>query len=147
MTSDGKIIKILRLGLCQNGIHAYITFHILNVYFDSTQRHRFLYTLTAEDNGRPSLAGFCTFRVKIGDKNDHPPVFDFAQYSTSIEEGSVIGKRVLQVYATDKDAGNNGNVMYKMKVDPSGFFTINHHSGWITVARAMSGVRQFLFIK
>ena len=103
-------------------------------------------TVKAEDQGRPSLAGFCTFQVKIGDKNDHPPVFDFAQYSTSIEEGSVIGKRVLQVYATDKDAGNNGNVMYKMKTDPSGFFAISSHSGWITVYRAMSGVRKFSFI-
>ena len=54
-------------------------------------------TVKAEDQGSPSLAGFCTFRVKIGDKNDNPPVFDFPDYETSIEEGSAIGKRVMQV--------------------------------------------------
>ena len=54
-------------------------------------------TVKAEDQGSPSLAGFCTFRVKIGDKNDNPPVFDFPDYETSIEEASPIGKRVLQV--------------------------------------------------
>ena len=54
-------------------------------------------TVKAEDQGSPSLAGFCTFRVKIGDKNDNPPVFDFPDYETSIEEASPLGKRVLQV--------------------------------------------------
>ena len=49
--------------------------------------------------GSPSLAGFCTFRVHIGDKNDNPPVFDFPSYSTSLEERSAIGKRVVQVVA------------------------------------------------
>ncbi len=46
----------------------------------------------------------------------------------------------LQVYATDKDAGDNGQVEYFMKSDPSGFFMVNRHSGWISVRRAMSGV-------
>ena len=54
-------------------------------------------TIKAEDGGSPSLAGFCTFRVKIGDKNDNPPVFDLPAYETSLEEGSIIGKKVLQV--------------------------------------------------
>ncbi len=44
------------------------------------------------------------------------------------------------MYATDKDAGDNGQVEYFMKSDPSGFFSVNRHSGWITVRRAMSGV-------
>ena len=97
-------------------------------------------TVKAEDQGAPSLAGFCTFRVHIGDKNDNPPVFDFPSYATSLEEGSPLGKRVLQVYATDKDAGPNGEVAYFLKNDPSGFFEVHQHSGWITVRRAMSGV-------
>ena len=54
-------------------------------------------TIKAEDEGSPSLAGFCTFRVKIGDRNDNPPVFDLPSYETSLEEGSIIGKKVLQV--------------------------------------------------
>ena len=54
-------------------------------------------TVKAEDHGGPSLAGFCTFRVKIGDTNDQPPVFDSASYKTSLEESSTLGKRVIQV--------------------------------------------------
>lgn len=54
-------------------------------------------TIKAQDQGSPSLAGFCTFKVKIADVNDNPPVFDFSRYSTSLEESSIIGKKVIQV--------------------------------------------------
>lgn len=97
-------------------------------------------TVKAEDQGSPSLAGFCTFRVRIEDINDNPPVFDFPSYLTSIEESSPIGKRVLQVYASDKDARENGRVEYFMESDNSGFFGVDRQTGWITVRRAMSGV-------
>ena len=97
-------------------------------------------TVKAEDQGSPSLAGFCSFRVKIGDVNDNPPVFDLPEYETSIEENSVVGKRVLQVYATDQDAGDNGKVEYSIERDPSRFFYINEYTGWITVNAPMSGV-------
>jgi len=80
------------------------------------------------------------YRVKIGDKNDNPPVFNLPHYTTTIEESSMVGKRVKQVYATDRDAGDNGRVEYFLKDDPSGFFVINQYSGWVSVARPMSGV-------
>jgi Cadherin domain len=83
---------------------------------------------------------FVGTRVKIGDRNDNPPVFNLPHYTTSIEERSMVGKRVKQVYATDRDAGDNGKVEYFMHDDPSGFFAINQHSGWVTVAKPMSGV-------
>ena len=79
-------------------------------------------------------------RVKIGDKNDNPPVFNLPHYATTIEESSMVGKRVKQVYATDRDASDNGRVEYFLKDDPSGFFVINQYSGWVSVARPMSGV-------
>ena len=71
-------------------------------------------TVKAEDQGSPSLAGFCTFRVKIGDKNDNPPVFDFPDYETSIEEASAIGKRVLQVLTSQMSLCDE----YKNKTSP-----------------------------
>ena len=54
-------------------------------------------TVKAEDHGTPTLAGFCTFRVKIGDRNDNPPVFNLHEYAASIEESSPIGRKVKQV--------------------------------------------------
>jgi len=55
-------------------------------------------TVKAEDLGTPRLAGFCTFRVRIGDRNDNPPVFNLPHYTTSIEESSAVGRRVKQVW-------------------------------------------------
>jgi len=46
------------------------------------------------------------------------------------------------VYATDRDAGDNGKVEYYIIDDPSGFFIVNHYTGWVTVARPMAGVRR-----
>jgi len=57
-------------------------------------------TVKAEDMGTPRLAGFCTFRVRIGDRNDNPPVFNLPHYTTSIEESSTGGRRVKQVTVT-----------------------------------------------
>jgi len=54
-------------------------------------------TVKAEDHGAPTLAGFCTFRVKIGDRNDNPPVFNLPHYTTSVEENCPVGRRVKQV--------------------------------------------------
>ena len=48
------------------------------------------------------------------------------------------------MYATDRDAGDNGKVEYFIIDDPSGFFAINHYTGWITVARPMAGVSDML---
>ena len=53
--------------------------------------------LLAEDGGNPSLAGFCSFRVRIGDVNDNKPVFDFASYEISVEESRAPGRKVIQV--------------------------------------------------
>ena len=84
---------------------------------------------------------FIVIQVKITDTNDHSPVFDHVDYTASVEESSAIGKRVIQVYATDRDTQLNGDIVYQLKRDPSGFFIIDSQTGWVTVARAMSGVR------
>jgi len=55
-----------------------------------------------------------------------------------------VGKRVKQVYANDRDAADNGKVEYFITEDPSGFFTINHYTGWVSVLRPMAGVSVFV---
>jgi hypothetical protein len=47
---------------------------------------------------------------------------------------------MLQVYATDRDAGENARVSYELQRDASGFFSINPLTGWVAVARPMTGV-------
>jgi len=58
----------------------------------------------AEDMGRPRLAGFCTLRVRIGDRNDNAPVFNLPHYTTSVEENCPVGRRVKQVAINNVDS-------------------------------------------
>ena len=57
----------------------------------------FSLTVKAEDHGTSSLAAFCTFGVRVGDRNDNPPVFNLPHYTTCVEERSPVGRRVKQV--------------------------------------------------
>jgi len=52
---------------------------------------------------------------------------------------------VKQVYATDRDAGENSKLEYSIQKDSSeaGFFAIHLHTGWVSVARTMTGVGFF----
>jgi len=51
---------------------------------------------------------------------------------------------VLKVYATDRDAGDNARITYQLRRDPSGFFAVDSYTGWVTVARPMTGVSSSL---
>ncbi|ESO00434.1 hypothetical protein HELRODRAFT_83154, partial [Helobdella robusta] len=90
-------------------------------------------TVKAEDHGSPSLAGFCSFQVKVGDKNDNAPSFNMPEYFVSVEESSSVGKKIKQVYATDQDAGRNMGQEATVKSLMKDYkkFTINSTTGTI----------------
>lgn len=44
------------------------------------------------------------------------------------------------MYATDRDAGDNGRVEYFMNHDPSGSFSINQYNGWVHVDKPIAKV-------
>ena len=99
--------------------------------------------LTAVDNGIPrrSNTGFVTVSIGITDANDNPPRFDTDSYSATIDENITVGSFVLQVNATDTDAGRNSDIRYSIVSNPqveplfaSGpLFVINATTGVITV--------------
>ncbi|CAD5116989.1 DgyrCDS5823 [Dimorphilus gyrociliatus] len=96
-------------------------------------------TVKAVDKGKPSLAGFCTFRVRIDDINDHEPVFDMPRYEATIDQSRRVGSKIIQVHATDKDANENGRVRYLLK-SHSRYFRVNIQTGWITLKEPIIGI-------
>ena len=51
-----------------------------------------------------------------------------------------VGSSILHTVATDIDAEKNARVTYTLE-DPSGFFIIDEKSGWIEIAKEITGVR------
>ncbi|XP_052739756.1 cadherin-89D isoform X1 [Bicyclus anynana] len=70
--------------------------------------------------------------VEILDLNDNLPEFEVDFYNISIVENLPNGFSVLQVMATDKDQGDNGEFTFQLN-DPRGAFSIDPRTGWLTV--------------
>lgn len=70
--------------------------------------------------------------VEVLDLNDNLPQFEVDLYNISIVENLPNGFSVLQVIARDKDQGENGKFDYRLE-DPSGAFSVDPGSGWLTV--------------
>lgn len=98
------------------------------------------YTLTvvATDKGHPSLSSSTEVVVMVLDINDNTPVFAQAMYKVEINENTLTGTDITQVFAADGDEGTNGQVRYGI-VDGNANqeFRIDSVTGAITVAKPL----------
>ncbi|KAM3840178.1 protocadherin gamma-B6-like isoform 3-T3 [Vipera latastei] len=69
-------------------------------------------TLSALDGGNPAKTGTANIQITVIDANDNPPVFSQKVYKISLKENAPKGSIVIQVKATDKDEGSNGQINY-----------------------------------
>ncbi|XP_061496273.1 cadherin EGF LAG seven-pass G-type receptor 1 isoform X3 [Rhineura floridana] len=88
--------------------------------------------VTAADHGLPRHRSAITFlTVTVSDTNDHGPVFEQPEYRENIRENLEVGYEVLTIRATDEDAPDNANLLYRI-LEPGageGVFEIDPHSG------------------
>ncbi|XP_014662017.1 PREDICTED: cadherin-related tumor suppressor-like [Priapulus caudatus] len=94
------------------------------------------YTLvvTATDKGQPPHSTVQRISVKILDDNDNSPVFARSEYRAVLPEDTSVGTILLQLNATDRDAGNNGAVRYYIvDGDDALDFALDPRSGILTV--------------
>lgn len=98
------------------------------------------YTLTvvATDKGQPALSSSTEVVVMVLDINDNNPVFMQALYKVEINENTLTGTDIIQVYAADGDEGTNGQVRYGI-IDGNANqeFRIDSVTGAITVAKPL----------
>uniref|UniRef100_A0A8U7P559 Uncharacterized protein n=1 Tax=Corvus moneduloides TaxID=1196302 RepID=A0A8U7P559_CORMO len=110
---------------------------VLKKELDREKQSSFELVLTAVDSGDPSRSGTVQVRVNVTDANDNPPVFSKVVYEARVAENPPAGLLVLQVRATDADAGSNGRVSYSFGNVPEavrGLFTVDSESGEIRTA-------------
>ncbi|XP_059681550.1 protocadherin gamma-B5-like [Gavia stellata] len=96
--------------------------------------------LTALDGGEPPLSGTAQLCINVTDANDNPPVFAQDRYRASLREDVPLGSMVLNVSASDADAGTNARVTYGFGKMPSKVlqkFVVDVESGTITLQEAL----------
>ncbi|XP_068568833.1 protocadherin Fat 3-like isoform X5 [Cebidichthys violaceus] len=101
---------------------------------DREKRDRYLLNLTIYDLGLPQKTAWRLLTVYIEDANDNAPQFLQEEgYRIVIPENTALGTDVIQVEATDKDLGPNGEIVYSVLTSTSQF-GINCSNGIVYVA-------------
>ncbi|XP_072318668.1 protocadherin Fat 1a [Eucyclogobius newberryi] len=100
---------------------------------EEAEWHRF--KVRAVDGG----GRYCEADVHIAleDVNDHPPQFSSDAYAFTVFENTEIGTYVAKLTATDVDTGLNSDVLYSLLDSADGFFSIDDHSGVISLQRPL----------
>lgn len=112
----------------------------INGFLDRETTPAYSLVIEALDGGSPPLRGQMTVNITIQDVNDNQPIFNQSRYFAVIPENATIGTSVLQVYATDTDAGDNGMIEYSInrrQSDKELMFRIDPHTGLIAVNKAL----------
>ncbi|KAM6356510.1 protocadherin gamma-B5-like [Alca torda] len=96
--------------------------------------------LTAVDGGDPPRSGTAQLCINVTDANDNPPVFAQDRYRASVREDAPPGSTVLNVSASDADAGTNARITYgfgKMPAKVLQKFVVEAESGTIRLQEAL----------
>ncbi|XP_060073342.1 protocadherin-11 X-linked-like [Ylistrum balloti] len=113
---------------------------ILKKELDREEQNRYQFHVVAKDGGEPPNSGTLSIAVEVLDENDNYPKFLESEYSMSVKEKAAEGTIVLQVLATDKDVGVNGQITYRFSPHQQGLeqikevFTINTQTGEISLS-------------
>lgn len=101
----------------------------------------------AKDRGDPSLSSVMKLTVNVLDENDNSPIFDPRHYTSSVPENVTIGYTVVQLFATDKDAGSNAGIRYTITDgDENLDFSIADDTGLIRVAKYLNYERKSRYV-
>ncbi|PAA85287.1 hypothetical protein BOX15_Mlig027540g1 [Macrostomum lignano] len=83
--------------------------------FDRELADRLLGTVRCRDYGTPPKTTEVQFNVTIRDINDNAPGFRRAREEISIDENGAAGQLLLDLQASDPDAGSNGLISYSIR--------------------------------
>ena len=98
------------------------------------------FVVMAKDKGNPPRQVTTQVHITIRDVNDNQPNFTKKVYEATVPEDAGITQRIINVLATDADAGENSLVTYSIQSgDNQGMFRISllNGEGLITLAKKL----------
>ncbi|MEQ2182707.1 hypothetical protein GOODEAATRI_025019 [Goodea atripinnis] len=131
---NGQILYSISDGNTDNCFIIDLWTGLISVFLpmDREKRDRYILNLTIYDLGRPQKAAWRLLTVHIVDTNDNAPQFLQEGHRIVIPENTAIGTVIIQVEATDKDLGVNGEVVYSLLTSTT-LFSINSTNGIVYV--------------
>ncbi|XP_068026259.1 LOW QUALITY PROTEIN: protocadherin-16 [Melanerpes formicivorus] len=105
---------------------------------DREARELYLLTVLASAGGAGEArgTGSSTVRVSITDENDNSPRLSQERYFFTVPENQAPGSSVGRVMATDRDAGQNGRLSYRL-LPPDPGFLIHPQTGELSTQRSL----------
>nr|XP_027794365.1 protocadherin Fat 2 [Marmota flaviventris] len=87
------------------------------------------------------LVSLVSVDIQVKDVNDNRPIFEADPYKAFLTENMPGGTTVIQVTANDQDTGSDGQVSYRLSMEPDSniheLFSIDSESGWITTLQEL----------
>lgn len=91
-----------------------------------------------KDQGTPAKRNYAKVIITVHDHNDHAPEFTSKIVEGKVYETAAIGSSVAQMYAIDRDIGENAKITYSIVSGNIGnVFSIEPDMGVISVAKAL----------
>ncbi|XP_019384093.1 PREDICTED: protocadherin-16, partial [Crocodylus porosus] len=143
---NGRVSYALRAGNADGRFHLNPSTGALSIVraLDREEVAQHNLTVVATDHGFPRHSATQLLSVLVLDVNDEAPVFTQPDYEAGVRENLLAGTSVLQVQATDRDLGANGEVRYGGL--SGGPFSIHPQTGLITTTRALDREEQELHV-
>ncbi|KAF2987751.1 hypothetical protein EK904_015163 [Melospiza melodia maxima] len=89
-------------------------FIFLQKVLDREEQDLYNLTVIASDQGQPARSTALKLTVVIDDENDNAPLFSSDRYEVKVPENQELGSVLWTLCATDRDAGANALVTYRI---------------------------------
>ncbi|KAK5868901.1 hypothetical protein PBY51_009876 [Eleginops maclovinus] len=104
---------------------------------DRELQEYYIVTVYAKDEGLPPNYAKATVKIRVLDENDNAPFFGRLFYSLEVPE-NLEALPLFTLKATDQDAGDSGEIIYKIKAgDSLGDFRLDRQSGVLSTSRPL----------
>ena len=108
---------------------------ILEDRLDREKKDSYMIKVIAKDGGSTPKQSILDVHISVLDVNDNSPVFSQKLYNVTVKNGHDKNIPLVTLFATDLDAGKNGNIFYHFNTKTSTiaktYFKVNKKSGEI----------------
>ncbi|XP_039549970.1 protocadherin-23 [Pimephales promelas] len=106
------------------------------------EAHLVTFDLLIKAEDQDGLSSQTFVHIDVEDVNDNAPVFSPENYVTSVSIHTQPGTELFNIFASDRDSGNNGKITYELLPgDSTSLFTVDQSTGTVYLSSSLSQLR------